>query len=80
LVNETVSGLHRCAKLHPDDPQGCGKLADLLCKHGNTAWEVGQLRQFLARNPDDPALRAKIEQILRLQDTPGRREPLSTQR
>jgi hypothetical protein len=69
LCNEAVSQLRRGAKLHPDDPQGCGKLADLLCKHGNTAWEVGELRRFLARNPDDPALGAKIEQILRQQET-----------
>jgi tetratricopeptide (TPR) repeat protein len=79
LCDEAVSQLRRCANLHPDDPQGCGKLADLLCKHGNTAWEVGELRRFLACNPD-PALGAKIERILRQQETTEPPETASTQR
>jgi tetratricopeptide (TPR) repeat protein len=80
LFNEAVSELRRCAKLHPHDPRGCGELADLLCKHGNTAREAGELRRFLASNADDPALAAKIEQFLRLQETTEQREPASTQR
>lgn len=76
--NEAVAGLRRSAEIHPDDPHGCGKLAELLGKHGSVAGEIGELRRFLANSPGDAALRARIEQILRMQEPPEPRKRSSS--
>jgi protein O-mannosyl-transferase len=61
-LNKTIAALRRSVEENPHDPQDCLRLADLLSAHGKTAEAAAELERFLARNPDNAAVRAKLRQ------------------
>lgn len=79
-LNRTIFEFRQSIKVHPDDPQYCMKLVDLLCKHGRTAEAVEELQRFLARNPGNAAIQTRLKQIQPSHESTEHRKTLPTSR